>query len=193
VFLVDHDDPAREEYAALALGWPLEVVAPGLRRIGPILNHYAPKEALFSTHTGFMGDDHLPRTPGWDEKLIAALDGKPGVAYGNDLIKGAELPTAVVMSSDIILALGYLVPAALEHLYLDDFWKKLGEGVGNLAYQDDVIIEHMHPTVGQAAWDETYASANNGAQYALDGRRYAQYVADEWPGELARLRKALGL
>ena len=44
---------------------------------------------------GFMGDDHLPRTPFWDYILTLAIPyPKNGISYGNDLFQGANLPTA---------------------------------------------------------------------------------------------------
>ena len=49
---------------------------------------------------GHVGDDHIFRTPGWDGIIEATLV-EPGVAYGDDLLQGATLPTAVFMSSII--------------------------------------------------------------------------------------------
>src|SRR5262245_10496799 len=40
-----------------------------------------------------LGDDHRPRTPGWDRRLVEAIEGLggSGIAYGNDLLQGARL------------------------------------------------------------------------------------------------------
>jgi hypothetical protein len=46
-----------------------------------------------------LGDDHRPRTKGWDRRLIDAIEslgGAPGIAYGDDKLQGAALPTAWV-------------------------------------------------------------------------------------------------
>lgn len=44
---------------------------------------------------GSMGDDHLPRTPGWDKLVCEALDELgTGVAYGDDLAGTPVLPSA---------------------------------------------------------------------------------------------------
>jgi hypothetical protein len=139
-----------------------------------------------------MGDDHLPRSPGWDEQLVDALGGRPGVAYGNDLVKGETIPTAAVISADIVMALGYLVPPRLEHLYFDDFWKALGQAVGNLAYLPGVTIEHLHPIAGTADWDDGYRRANDPGQFARDKAAYDEFLNEQWPGDLARLRRELG-
>src|SRR5579859_5879697 len=86
------------------------------QRAGPVLNAVAVDYAARCDYLGFMGDDHLPQTHFWDEELIAVLNGRPGVAYGNDLIQGEKLPTACVISADIVRVLGYMCPPGLEHL-----------------------------------------------------------------------------
>lgn len=191
-FLVDHDDPKFAEYANV-LQDEFWYQVNGPQRFGPILNFYAPRAAAESPFVAFLGDDHLPSTPGWDTRLIESLGGRPGVAYGNDLHQGVKLPTAVVMSSEIVNTLGYMVPRPLVHLYVDNFWKTLGESLGNLAYLDDVIIEHLHPDAGKASSDEVYALANSGERYAQDSAAWSYYFQGEWPGELARLKERLSL
>src|SRR6266487_5010403 len=40
---------------------------------------------------GFMGDDHRPRTKGWDAAYLEALHAMgTGIVYGNDLYKGHD-------------------------------------------------------------------------------------------------------
>jgi hypothetical protein len=97
----------------------------------------------------------------------------------------------VVISSVIIRALGYMVPPGLEHLYLDDFWKRLGQDLGHLEYLPDVIIEHCHPNAGKATWDDGYERVNSPGQNAWDRAAYGAFLGGRWPGELARLRAGL--
>lgn len=194
-FLVDPDEPRADDYRG-QLGsesWAfLERVAASPQRIGPILNRVAPELAERYTHLAFMGDDHLPRTALWDEELVKALDGRPGVAYGNDLWQGENLPTMAVVSAELVHGLGFFVPPALQHLYLDDFWKMLGLSVGNLAYRDDVVIEHLHPMAGKAADDPTYQAANSVDQKHRDGTEFARYRNLQWETDLRRLKGYLG-
>ncbi len=194
VIAVDPGEPLTEQYEKAVRkgepGWDwiaLEAVEAQPQRMGPVLNAAAVKYAGQYDHVGFMGDDHFPRTPHWDTELVASLGGGPGIAYGNDLAQGEALPTACAISSDIIRALGYMCPPAQEHLYLDDFWKRLGLLVGNLAYRGDVVIEHLHPNYGKARWDDGYAGTNSADQYSRDRAAYAQF---DWEDCLARLRAA---
>ena len=181
---VDDDDPMVAEYEDVR-------VLSSPRRLGPILNALAVEAAAGYEAVGFLGDDHRPRTPGWDTRLLAALDGRPGVAYGNDLHQGGKLPTAVVISSVIIQELGYMVPPVLEHLYLDDFWRRLGLDLGHLEYLPDVIIEHCHPNAGKASWDDGYERVNSPGQDTADSAAYGQFMSSAWPTDLTRLRAGL--
>ena len=107
---VDDDDETLPEYRdvfATAPGWVTWKVAPR-KRMCPTLNEYAVPYAAMYDILGFMGDDHRPRTQGWDHKLSMAIAqmGGTGISYGNDLIQGANIPTAVWMSSCIVETLG---------------------------------------------------------------------------------------
>jgi hypothetical protein len=107
----------------------------------------------------FMGDDHRPRVFGWDKILSDPLIKKPGFSYGNDLIQKEFLPTAVVVSSNIIKSLGYMAPPVLKHIYLDTFWLDLGNAIDSINYFEDVIIEHMHPYLKKSLVDTTYSES----------------------------------
>jgi len=146
--------------------------------------------AVDSDIVGFMGDDHLPRTFKWDLNIedIFATRGL-GVVYGNDLIQGPNLPTAVFMSAAIIKTLGYMVPMGLTHMYLDNTWKVWGEGMGRLTYLPSVIIEHLHPIAGKAEWDERYVEVNAGHQYASDEAAYKNYLASRVNYDLDKLKE----
>lgn len=140
-----------------------------------------------------MGDDHEPQTPGWDVMFHAALHGRPGVAYGNDLWQRERWPTAAAVSSQVVAALGYMAPPGPAHLYIDCFWRRLGEDLGCLEYLDDVIIEHLHPHAGKAAWDASYMRSNSITQYSRDEAAYDAFLAGQWPADLERLKEKLGL
>lgn len=200
ILAVDDDDPELPGYRAVRDAHPwirLREIKDSPHRIGPIINAVA-AELLDGEHPpdfiGFMGDDHLPRTRGWVQELTAELRARPGVAYGNDLHQRDALPTACIISAPLADALGYLVPPGMGHLFLDDFWKRLGEHT-HLAYRDDVIVEHLHPDAGKAEHDLTYARAgrDSGTWYA-DDAAYEQYLNAEdadgktaWDRALARI------
>jgi hypothetical protein len=187
---VDDDDPELEAYRALDLDWFGTLIVGPRQRLGGWLNlagQFAAGAPL-TTVVGFMGDDHRPRTFLWDREIMNATRAGDGVAYGNDMIQGERLPTAVFLAAEIVGMLGYFVPPGMVHLYLDDFWKLLGERLGTLTYLPDVVIEHRHPTAGTAPDDEHYARVNAPEVYAGDRARFDEYVATQLDADIAKLR-----
>lgn len=194
-FCLDDDDPELGRYEDQLLDRALDgdrfgfTVGPRLR-LGPTLNHHAITAIVNYDAVGFMGDDHLPRTPGWDVELTRSLEPRPlGVVYGNDLVHGPGIPTAALLSSRLIAAVGFMCPPGLVHMYLDNFWKDLGTATGQLWYRHDVVIEHLHPIAGKADWDDGYAEVN--ALMGPDREAYARFVASPaWTEMLARVEAA---
>jgi hypothetical protein len=174
---VDDDDPTMPAYVDACVEHGVEILVGPRRRLGPTLNEVAVRYADSWTALGFCGDDHRVRSVGWDVRMLAELDRLGhGIVYGDDLIHGPNLPTAVVMSSTIVSTLGYMCPPGLIHLMLDNTWKAWGEGAGCLSYLPDVVIEHVHPLVGKAPTDAGYDEVNAPSMYAVDGATYQRYA-----------------
>lgn len=190
IFAIDADDVA--EYGDLMHATAgvnnVKIVIAARMGMNGTLNHWANWMAPDYDFICFMGDDHLPITKGWDTKLAEAIGDKAGIAYGNDLLQGENLPTAVVMSTKIIRALGFMSPPALKHLFLDNFWLAIGKALGNATYCPDVIIEHLHFTNGKAAHDERYAAVNNAEMHNGDEAIFAEYMANEFADAVESVR-----
>jgi hypothetical protein len=170
--------------------WAFLEIAPR-KRLCPTLNDTAVANVELYDILGFMGDDHRPRTPGWDQRfaVVIAQMGGTGIAYGNDLIQGANLPTAVWMSSCIVETLGYMVPPGLIHLFADNAWKTWGEGIGRLAYVSDVIIEHCHPVAQKSEWDDTYKECNSGEVWGFDEATFRAYMDTYYQADIDKIRR----
>lgn len=187
---VDEDDPKLPEYQALTLPFWAELAVGQRLRLGGTLNWYSLPAARYNEIVGFMGDDHVPRTDQWACRIEDAMPDL-GVVYGNDLIQGAALPTAVFMDSRIVRTLGWFVLPGMTHLFMDNLWKTLGEQLGTLRYLPDVIIEHVHPIAGKAEWDAGYREANDGAVWDRDEAIYREWVAFQMPADIAKIKAAL--
>jgi hypothetical protein len=181
LFAVDDDDPDVDAYVADiqdaqrgALWKPRCRIGTRLRLCGT-LNEVAVREADRYRFLAFFGDDHRPRTVGWDARIRECLSGGPGIVYGNDLLMGERMPTAVAMTSDIVQTLGYMAPPALVHLCLDLCWLDWGRGMQRITYLDDVVIEHMHPANGKAVLDAGYEECNSPEQVSADSAAYYAY------------------
>lgn len=194
VALVDTDDPELSAYQDLAgqlrdeLYFCLEI-GPRIR-LGPTLNQAGPKWATRSEAVGFMGDDHLPRTIGWDARYLEELEALgTGLVYGNDLVQREALPTQIAMTSDVILATGHMVPTGAVHLWLDNAWLALGRALDAISYLPDVIVEHLHPIAGRASWDAGYAECNTDALMDADRRVFEAWRKHELPRWVQQIKE----
>ena len=178
IVIVDDDDETLDQY--IELGCKIMMIAKQGKGMARPLNFAANIFKDDYRHFAFIGDDHRPRTEYWDQKLINALDEVgTGIAYGDDLLQGENLPTAVAMSGDIVRALEGMVPPGFIHLYLDNFWMQLGKDLKSFIYLPDVIIEHLHPVAGKAQWDENYRSVNAEEVYSADAKAFDEYIKSQ--------------
>lgn len=155
---VDDDDPELEAYRAIELR-PFDVLIVGPRKnLVEWTNHVAVASTGKYRYLASLGDDHVPRTPGWDVKLIRVIAGFPGgtgFAYPHDGVR-EDVPEAVVVSSDIVEALGWFMLPSLTHYWVDNVWMELGKANGCIKLLRAVNVEHLSPMVGKAAPDDTH-------------------------------------
>lgn len=202
--IIDLDDPYVDEYAQMVddhdyqwmVTWVIEPHEPGivipLNEVSKRLDD--PKLGLYPDVVGFMGDDHIPQTVGWDTIIQTELSQmKVGVVYGDDLLQGANLATAAFMTKNIVDTLGYMCPPQFKHLYIDNFWMDIGRGIGRLKYLPNVVIEHLHPLAKKSDWDPTYAAVNASPLAAHDKKEYMKYkaVANGLKTDIKKLRSLL--
>jgi len=180
--VIDNDDPKWNEYAKSEnyKKLPADNKTGGCAKslnTGAVLLLDITKYPLYDYFV-FMGDDHLPRTPGWDKAFIQALGHNTGIVYGDDLLQGANLPTAYGMSRDLVNELrGMTFPGCI-HLFFDNFVKQLGLDLEYLKYLPDVIIEHIHPVAGKVAMDEGYERVNSPKIFDQDLLTLQKYLSD---------------
>lgn len=190
VACVDADDPELELYRPIVR--PVGRLLVGPRQSLSAWTNWAAQWVLNKAngapprHLASLGDDHLPRTPGWDVALAEACGGH-GYAYGDDLAQGVNLPTAWVQTASTVRALGWMMLPSCGHLYVDNAILELGRAAGILRYCPDVVVEHMHPVVGKAEVDDSYRASNSRLQYRNDGLAFKAWVRDGLAADVARL------
>lgn len=186
IVIVDDDDDSMDDY--LQLGCDIFIVERNGKGMARPLNFAARHFQNKYRHFAFLGDDHRPRTKNWDVHFINVLDElETGLVYGNDLLQGERLPTAVAMTGNIVKALGGMVPPNMIHLYLDNFWLHLGRDLNAIRYLPDIIIEHLHPAAGKAQWDEGYRTVNAAEIYSADAKAFEDYIASNAYQELLKV------
>jgi hypothetical protein len=195
-FVIDDNDPKLSDYFDLLAGFVDDKVHVSVEPqlgMSASTNRWARLHAEEYEVIGSMGDDHLPRTPGWDVKVIEAFEDKhTAIVYPNDGFQGEKLPTVVLMRSIIPQTLGFMMPPQFEHLFVDNVWFEWGRRSGCLRYLPDVLIEHMHPAAGKSAWDDQYYKINSREAFALDGQRFMTYMECYLERDLVLIKQALG-
>jgi hypothetical protein len=190
---VDETDPALPHYEAAirqANGRTADVMSCPSTTMVEALNHaasvleFGPWFAV-----GFMGDDHRPRTRGWDAAYIEKLrELGTGMVFGDDLIQHGNLPTQIAMTSDIVAAVGWMAPPDLVHMYVDNWWLQLGMRTGCIRYLPDVVVEHVHPVAGKVEWDEGHTRVNHPSMYQRDAATFARLQVHEMPRAVGKVR-----
>lgn len=181
---IDYDDTALNEY----LGFDCEVVIEeGLRhRLVHWLNLLALPRADQFKCIGHIGDDNVPRTEGWDVRVVESLE-EHRFCFGNDLDPGrspGSLSIHAFMQSDVVRQLGYMGPPSIQHMYVDPVWYAWGTAT-SIEFLEDVVIEHLHYSLGKSPMDESYQHSTG--LIPEDLKRYNAYCADGMNRDIEKL------
>lgn len=185
---IDDDDPELDGYkkldgAEIVVG-PRTFFTKSVNELAEI----ASKRGF--THLAILGDDVLPETKGWDEKMISALNGKLGVVYASDGLEhlhGYDLPTHVVVPVEMYHKLGWIGLPTSRHLFCDNAWRELGK-LTQFIYLKDVKLTHLHRWNKSAPDDQTYQEANDKVKREHDKMAFVRWRDG---GGLLEARKAL--
>lgn len=123
---------------------------------------------------GFVGDDVVFRSKGWEEEVISWMEENHSICYGNDLLQGEDLPNNVFIDKSIIDILGAMVSPKVQHYYCDNFWKDLGLRIENIKYFPDMIFEHRHWSNEKSDKDDLYKESEK--FFSNDQEIYHQYI-----------------
>jgi hypothetical protein len=200
LFVADADDPLLDEYLNAAQEASRETrervtvqVAPTWQQLVPKLNTAVMLDVEMNPRrfaVGFAGDDHRPRTPGWAGTLLDVLrELGTGLAYPDDGYQHDRIPTSWAMSTDIVRALGAMVPAPVEHLFCDNAVRDLAATAGCLRYVPEVLVEHLHPVAGKADRDEQYDRVNSRRQWRADQQAYREWCTRTLPQQAEQVHR----
>jgi hypothetical protein len=137
-----------------------------------------------------VSDDHRMRTK-WETEFIDKIEkneGK-GVCYGDDLVWSEKLGSAAFVSGNIFRSLGYITPPEMIHMFSDSFWKELGKQLKKLFYFPEIIIEHMHFTVGKSPVDSIYLSVDNKIVYNHDKKIFNNWKKYSMKKDIEKIKK----
>jgi len=108
-------------------------------------------------------DDIIFRSKSWDTKIIEIfdhIDDNIAYVYPNDGFNGIKLGTHGFFHKDWFKTLGHLSPPIFSVDYSDNYTMDVAKGVERCFYIDDMLVEHMHWTIGKSPFDETFREAH---------------------------------
>ena len=138
----------------------------------------------------WASDDIVIQTDGWDTLLVDAIKDIPnGISFPNDLLRRENLPSnGTCFDSNIVRKLGYLAPPILLHLFIDNFWKELGQALKTLRYCPNVVVDHQHYSNGKAEKDFIYQEVNAEWMYEHDRTNFRLYRVNELANDVRKLQ-----
>lgn len=150
---VDFDDPllAAYENTPIPNGWRIVV---GPRSPLSVVYNDAYARNKDEPWFGFIADDVVPVTNGWDSILIDAA-GSNGMAIpdGGETTGGCP---HFVLGGGLVHSIGWLSLPGLDRLYIDTVWGTIARSRGVYREINSVRLEHMHFSNGKAIMDSTY-------------------------------------
>lgn len=180
----DDDETAAETVAALERYGVLSMI--GSRQcLGPWTNQIV--QAHFGGYKAFasFGDDHVPRTLGWDAECLRELETMGGGIVAPNGLLTPGMPEQAVISAPIVEALGWMCLPGLDHWYVDQVWYDLARATHRYLWLDKVMVEH---------WQDPSDATGTEAWKSLDHDRlqYAGWLIDGYVKDTATARKAIG-
>jgi len=156
VLWLDSDDPFFGEYADLKLPHTWMIISVVTRRdtLSEIYNELF-EEFPNRDWYGFLADDVVPETMGWDATLVRAASNH-AIAYADDGINGEARATHPVVAGDLARKVGWLALPGLHRLYIDTVWMDIGRRLGCLRYLPEVKVTHHHFSNRMALRDAIY-------------------------------------
>jgi hypothetical protein len=177
---VDENDPELERYRDVMNrhGHDGDILETGPRKgLAAWTNEIAMRRARQYPFLASFGDDMVPRTPGWDKALVNGIKrmGGTGLTYPWDSVR-EDIPEAVVLSSNIVTALGWMALPSCSHFYIDNAWADLGRGAGCIRHLRAVAVDHVKQSDETAKGNVRSLAADEAAYQAWKRERMADDI-----------------
>lgn len=143
---------------------------------------------LCSALTGYdaymvFNDDLIVHTPGWDKLLLDKLDDLESkskhrlwILHWRDGIQDGNLCQGFSTKELLSITNSFFPIGYMRHLFVDNYYKFIGESCGILHYVPEVFIEHLHYTAGKSQLDDNYRQTNSIEAYNRDGEAFRKWV-----------------
>lgn len=138
---------------------------------------------------GFLSDDSIVRTTGWDLKLLSHLDDFGIVHSADGWQSGERIHGAVLFGKELLSALGWWTAPGLIHSFCDDVWEAIAQRIGRRRYVPEVLVEHIHFWNGKANIDTTYLKAYS--SFDADQKVFQKWKEHDFENAISRIENRL--
>lgn len=143
------------------------------------------------TYLGFMEDDGIFKSPGYEDHFISKLKelGSTGIVYadiGSTKHKSRGYIGFPVMNSHIVRTLGFFSPPCLKSLCADDFWGIMARHLGTYYKFENLQILHLYWRHQNENMDEVTAIVNS--HLKKDKESLANYLKTDFLTDMNRLK-----
>jgi hypothetical protein len=159
------------DYSKLRLpqGWKLHIGGGGIAASFNWFYEQFPNAPWY----GWLADDMIPATPGFDRLLAQTTEGNYFVYCNGGKHKSpfrkpskppVTIPGAMMWGGDLVREMGWWSPPWSLYTCIDEAWKKLAFASGVARYRHDVVVHHYHWSSGGRKRDKTDDIGLNRAQ-----------------------------
>lgn len=140
---------------------------------------------------GLLNDDHVCVTDEWDQKSEKRLDGTNFVSTNDGSWNfGSRVVGLTAWSMPLLEACGFpIFPRNLQHWFIDDVWKSIGESTGCWHETMMIDIHHRHVFKGEMEQDETFKVTNNQEQIEYSMREFKHFMEQDFKDVCAKIIK----
>lgn len=140
---------------------------------------------------GLLNDDHYIVTKHWDKIVNELIDGKNFISTNDGYWNfGYACCGLTVWSKELLQTVDFpIYPKGLQHLFIDNLWKAIGESTGSWEETMRINVEHRHVFKGAMPADETHIKSNNQERYNAEEKVFRKFMEEDFKDVCMRIVK----
>lgn len=148
-------------------------------------------KGLSPTWVGILNDDHYCVTKNWDKRVDAFIDGTNMVSTNDGGWNfGFRVVGLTAWSMPLLETAGFpIFPPDIDHWFIDDIWKSIGESSGCWLETIKVNIEHRHVFIGKMPEDATSKISQSRDKAAVAQAAFKQFMEKDFQDVCLRIVK----
>lgn len=187
--VIDTDD---DSYDNLIKKYPeviWEITEPVFGSFLHLINSKAVKYSTEYQYIGFMEDDIVFETVGYENKFIEKLKelGQTGIVHARDGVDKRKFISIPVIDSYIIRTLGWFSPPCLKSLWADNFWREMADYLKTYYKFDEVMIKHYHYSKHPDIEKDQISNMVD-SNYGIDAENYKKYMETSFLEDMKKLK-----